>query len=367
MKMFRMMLMGTAAVGLTAAAMSTASAGEVEKSMGVSGHVNRAVVVGDDGEDGFILHNDPHNISQSRIRAKASAKSESLTIGATIELGVSSGASVTQDGASTASNSFRVRHSFVHLSNSMGKLRIGQTAHANDTLGNVDMSSTGNAESFDGSVSDGVLFHTTGSLVAAAGVSVATANGGVGSSGRLSGISYDSPNLSGFGVTVSHTHSGSGSGILTYNADFDGVAVKAQAGAENLSGETNDSTVRYGLGFKLANGLNLSGTYAKISRNSTNADVAGTATADPVTIYAKLGYDLAVSDMGKTGLAVSYRNAKDTTLNGDKFKQYSFLVSQSLTDYGTTVYGGLSQYEYDTTAGNFDDITAGFMGVKVVF
>jgi len=367
MTKFRMMLMGTAAVGLTAAAMSTASAGEVEKSMGVSGHVNRAVVMGDDGYEGFILHNDPHNISQSRIRTKASAKSESLTIGATVELGVSSGASVTQDGSSTASNSFRIRHSFVHLSNSMGKLRIGQTAHANDTLGNVDMSSTGNAESFDGSVSDGVKFHTSGSLTQAAGVSVATANGGPGSAGRTSGISYDTPNLSGFKATISHTHNRSGSALLTYSADFDGVKVKAQAGGEILSGETNDSAVRYGLGFKLANGLNLSGTYAKVTRNSTNANIAGTATKDPVTIYAKLGYDLNVSDMGKTGLAISYRTAEDQATNGDEFKQYSFLVSQSLSDYGTTIYGGISQYEYDTTAGDFDDITAGFMGVKVVF
>jgi hypothetical protein len=51
----------------------------------------------------------------------------------------------------------------------------------------------------------------------------------------------------------------------------------------------------------------------------------------------------------------------------DEFDEVSLLFVQSLSDYGTQVYGGFQNLAYDTTAANFDDITGVFMGMRVVF
>ena len=52
---------------------------------------------------------------------------------------------------------------------------------------------------------------------------------------------------------------------------------------------------------------------------------------------------------------------------GDEYENVSLLFQQSLSDYGTTVYGGYSKLSYDTTATNFDDINGFFLGAKVDF
>jgi hypothetical protein len=357
-----MMLLGTAAVGLTAAAMSTASAGEVEKSAAVSGWVNRAIAVGDDGKDGFLIHTDPASIAGSRMRAVASAKSESLTVGATIELGTQATGNATQH-ASTAS-SINLRHSVVSLSNNMGTLRLGHTGHATNGHTGVNMSSTGSSESMGGNVINGVILHTKGSTASAAGtVTVGTTNGGDFTQARTTGISYDTPNMNGFSATVSHVNAGSGSIKAGYSADYDGVAIKATAGYGVVAGDTNDSRVGGGLGFKLANGLSLSGNYAKMNLNSVEAP----ARTDPETMYLTLGYDLAAFDMGTTGLAITYRQTDDLAANNDDYEAVSLLVQQSLADYGTSIYGGITQIDYSTTATKYDDVTAGWVGVKVDF
>jgi hypothetical protein len=359
-----MMLLGTAAVGLTAAAMSTASAGEVEKSAAVSGHVNRVIAFGDDGKDGFLVQADPTSISGSRMRAVASAKSESLSIGATIELGTQAAGNSSQH--ATASSSINLRHSFVSLSNNMGTIRMGHTGHATNGHTGVNLSSTGNSEAMSGYAFDGVLVHTSGSTGSAAGSAISAINGSDMTSGRTTGISYDTPNMNGFGATISHEAQASGSISASYSADYDGVAVKASAGYGLEPGSANDSIVGGGLGVKLANGLSLSGNWARTNLNNTDT-AANVGRSDPETMYFTLGYDLAAFDIGKTGLAISYRQTDDLAANNDDFTGYSFLVEQSLADYGTSIYGGISQVSYDTTAANFDDVTAGWVGVKVVF
>jgi hypothetical protein len=196
------MLLSTAALGLLT--VSTASAADVEKKFAWSGFVNRNIITGDDGENNFITHADPSGVAGTRARMKASAKSESMTIGALIELGLTNGGSGTQVGTSSGTPS--IRHSMIYVSNSMGKINIGQTAHASEAMGGFDASGTSLATSYSASTFNNVLFNndtnTTGA--AASGVSVATAHGGGYTEGRLNGISYVSPKFNGFTGMVSH-------------------------------------------------------------------------------------------------------------------------------------------------------------------
>jgi len=62
-----------------------------------------------------------------------------------------------------------------------------------------------------------------------------------------------------------------------------------------------------------------------------------------------------------------YKESENAVTTGDEYKEMSFLVQQSLSDYGTTVYGGFSNLSYDTTAANFDDINGLWIGALVNF
>ena len=82
----------------------------------------------------------------------------------------------------------------------------------------------------------------------------------------------------------------------------------------------------------------------------------------------KLGYKMTgLSDLGGTNVALMYKKAEDANATGDEYENVSLLFQQSLSDYGTTVYGGYSNLSYDTTATNFDDINGFFLGAKVDF
>lgn len=362
---FRMMLLSTAAIGLTTAAASTAFAGDVEKKFAWSGQVNRAIAIVDDGEDMSVLHTDPSAAGQSRARMKASAKSDSMTIGATIELAISSNAK----GTSTAvgSDSFGIRHNFVHISNSLGRVRVGDTSHAGEgSAGGVFLDGTGSAEGFSGGPLAGMKFSNKDDLTnTAQGTVMATAHGAAMSSGRQSGISFDTKKIGGFNATVSHVMTGSGSAEGYYNGDFNGVKVKALASYSTMPANTTDDKQAYGLGIKLANGLAISSNYRTVN---LNGDLNTSNRKDPEQYYSKIGYTLTgLSDLGKTDVAVSYRKTNDMATDNDEFDAVSFLFVQNLSDYGTQVYGGITNASYDTTAANFDDIRGLFMGMKVVF
>jgi hypothetical protein len=367
---FRTMLLSTAAMGLmTISAVSSTSAADVEKKMSWSGFVNRAIIMGDDGENNFTSHTDPTGVAQSRGRIKGSAKSDTLTTGMLIELGLSNGANATQSANGGAS--FSVRHSALYVSNSMGKVTVGHTAHAGEAYTSEDASGTSIATSYSATPYNAVLFNDSSSTAGspAAGVSVATAHGGAYSAGRESGISYSSPKFNGFSAMVSHRTDASGAYNLRYGGDFNGVKLTAGYAYANMAtasgteaSAATDSIHGGGVSVTLPSGLNYSVTHREEDKNSLNTAPDGNSWMH------KVGYKMTgVSDLGGTNVALMYKKAEDASTTGDKYENISLLFTQALSDYGTTVYGGFSNMSYDTTASNFDDINGIFMGATVNF
>jgi len=361
-----MMLLSTAAIGLTTgAAMSSSYAADVEKKMAWSGFVNRVVISGDDGVNNFISHSDPSGVAQSRGRIKASAASENLTVGALIELGLSNGANATQTANGAAA--FSVRHSMLYFKNSMGTLNVGHTSHAAESVTVVDNSGTGLASSLNGSPFDGVLFHDSSDASgnAAAGTAVGNAHGADYSGGRASGITYVTPKLNGLEARVSHVTDASAQYAVKYGGDFNGVKLSAVYSYANVANSVSggvDYVHGGGAGIELGSGFNISSSYREESRNSTS-------TADDGNNWTtKVGYKMSgVSDLGGTNVAVMYKKSENATASNDEYEEVALLVSQSLSDYGTEVYGGITNMDYDTTATNFDDITGIFMGARISF
>lgn len=94
----------------------------------VSGHINRALLFGDDeitGADNNVTHTDG-GASPSRFRVTGSGELDNgVTAGVNLEYGV---------GARKADGNPNLRHSAVYLSGAFGKLTLGHTSQATDGI-----------------------------------------------------------------------------------------------------------------------------------------------------------------------------------------------------------------------------------------
>ena len=375
MSKFRLMMMSTAALGMAGVAMSTASAGEVEKSASFSGHVNRVVGVVDNGDNTTISAKD-NGTSASRFRFDASAKSEDMTISARTELGASGSGNT--DANAESSESVSLRHSYVSINNSAGTLTIGHTSGAADAgVGQNSKSSAAwyGTMNYSGSpVSSGGFVTTTAAAAANGGAEetgIASVTGYLAgtSTGRNNVIKYSSPDMNGFDFSASIGGGATGSAneqaefFASYGADFDGTAVDIQGAYAATAGNstTNKDAWHVSLAGELASGLNAAIGYGEISKKAT-------ATNDVEIFFAELGYDMTdVSDLGGTGINIQYMDQDYSKTNTSEYQVIGVNVSQSLADYGTTVYGGVSQQSYSVTGTTYEDINSGWVGIKVVF
>jgi hypothetical protein len=361
---FRMMLLGTAAIGLTAAAMAPASAGEVEKTTGFGGHVNRAVTFVDDGDNTTMNHED-NSASMSRFKLWGEAKSESLTTKAYIEARARGGQDA--QGAGDTASALSIRHSYLKLSNNMGSLTMGETDPAGDGGMTASLSGAAGYGTYVGTSVVGNHSHIVTGAGATNGTqgSLATTGNDLSdyTQGRRGTLRYDSPDFNGFSFAAG-TSVGAQNGVeAAYSADFDGTEVVVQIAHHNTAANstTVQDTTAGSVAVKLASGLNAAVGYGQQDKNSGNTN------KDADNIYVELGYDASVFDMGGTSVMANWQRIEDATTTGDSTKMLSLNVVQSLSDYGTTVYAGLTQMQYDTAAANYEDITAGWVGVKVAF
>ena len=360
MSKLRLMLLGTAAVGMFGSIVSPVLAAEVTKSMSVSGHVNRAVVVSDNGEATTVSQIDNTEVSGSRFRLVASAKSESMTIGATTEIGVQSNGGLGSEAAADTT-SINIRHSYVSIANGMGTIKVGHTSAADDGFVSNNLSGTGNAGFYDGATIGGESMHVQNNTgTAASGVSVSSILQ-IFDGGRSSNINYTTPKMGGFTGKVGFANQDHASANLNYSADYDGTKVIATAGWGSR-GATDAIKAEWGgsVAISLAGGLNGSLAYSKSDLDG--AITANAGLSDPEMWGASIGYT-----MGANGISAFYQNVQDLGANGNEAKTYALVAEHKMSDYGTSVYGGIQNVEYDTTATKYDDLTAGWVGIKVAF
>jgi hypothetical protein len=372
MSNFRTMLMSTAAVGLASVLATPASAGEVEKSASFGGHVNRTLSVLDDG-DSTKLKSGDSGVSMSRVRFQGSAKSESLTTKAYIEVRARGQRSNSNVATGATANQISMRHSYVSLGNSMGTLIIGDTNPAGDLNGWASGQFSGSWAGQDGDTLGGGEFATF--ALSAAGDNTGQEEGNYAgvtprmtmSSGRGGVVRYDSPDFNGFSVKASIKGGADAdeepSISFGYSADYDGTKVTAGYGYTNRSGSVaaEDAMHSVGAGILLESGINFHAGY--FERTATNAN-----TIESAMWVTDLGYNMSVVDAGATSVKVTYAESEESLVQNDDLEWYGISVQQELSEYGTSLYGGMSNASYTGAAGtNYDDLTSGWVGVRVTF
>jgi len=367
---FKVMLLGTVAVGLTLGATSGVMAGEVEKSVTLKGHVARMIGTLDDGGSAQLQHQDSTR-SGSRIYIGGSAVSESLTIGAMSQFRVDG----TQNSNPSAiqAGSVNAVHSYVYVKNAMGTLSLGDLTTAGDTkqLGGSSFSGAASLGADADTVPFGGGFTVKGSNGSNEENDPAVVNGTDDFAYDAgSGLLYKSPVFNGFALSLSAdggtAEGGLGESVgtsITYAGDFDGVAVKAHGNYAHVGADSvvYDAQWNVGMGVEVGSGINFAAGYGELQ-------MSGTSLLAPTAYFLEAGYDTkAITDMGETSIALQYSNQEETDLDTGEYNHVALNIEQDLSAYGTYIYGGIGVQEYKTSTTNYEDITTTWLGLKVTF
>jgi len=329
------------------------------------GHVNRALLISNDGNDTDFYNVDNSN-SQSRLGIDGVAKiNADLAIGSHIELGLISNPSgaVNQNNKNT---SFDINGRVIEIflkDNRYGKLSVGQGHTASDGTSEVDLSGTA-VVGYSG-VSDmagGQLFYnkTNQSLSDTRITNVFQNMDGL---SRQDRIRYDTPNLFGFQASGSVITDDGGDLALRYSGKF-GETLVAAAGAwaspgdlfENIDNQYNGSVsvlFHMGLNFTLAGGY-------RDLKGSRNDD-------DSSYFYGKVGYRKSFFSFGDTAFSVDFNRSNDIVQNNDEADEIGAQLVQKLDPWGSEWYLGYRYHTLDRDNENFDDINAVMSGFRVKF
>lgn len=343
---------------------------EVEKTLTVSGQVNRAVTFTNDGDNTYVRHVD-NDVSGSRFRLVGEAKSKDLTIGATLEFGLNPNNSADTNQANSNSsqnpNTLNHRVADIYFEGRYGVLSMGKGDTASDGITEVDLSGTDIAGGIALYPVSGFTFLQSGEkggTTAGAvtdGPAISDVFDSLSGLGRADRVRYDTPSFQGFTLSLSSQEGGNADAKLSYEGTVEGVDVAAAAGYANTS-STDSNGGLYGASASAAfsNGFNVTVAVAGQENETTGSD-------DPFLWYGKLGYSTKIFGAGETAFSVDYHSVNDLAQNNDEARSYGLQVVQNMDAYGTELYAAFRNFALDRTGKNYKDINAGWVGARVTF
>jgi len=339
----------------------TSSGGERVK-LAISGQVNRAVNIVDDGKDTEAYFVDNDN-SESRVRFVGTARAtDDLTIGSKIELAIApnKAGEVDQNNQET-NNVFDQRWTEVSLdSKRFGKLSLGKGATASYTSASVDLSRTG-VISY-ATISDtagGMLFRQT-SDDTLTNVRIADAFNNFDGLNRRNRVRYDTPTFYGFHLAGSLISDERYDASLWWGGQ--GYGFKAAGAAAFAYPNEDDTDFQYDGSFSLLHegtGLNFTLSAGLLERD--NQDDAG-------NLYGKAGWLTRFFSFGETAFGVDYTRSLNLPTDSDDGYSVAAAAVQQFEEYGTEIYLLYRLHSLDRDAApSVQDISVGSIGARVKF
>ena len=346
------------------------SSGNPKVKLAISGQINRAVNLVQDGENGdaFFVDND---VSNSRIRFEGTGDlGGGTTLGTRVEIAVSPNNSydVTQDDED-AGDFFDQRKVEIFMRNDdYGQLSIGKGSTASEDTAEYDLSLVAGPIMYSG-VADpiGGIQFTDGSMLT--GIAVGDAFFNFDGNGRADRVLYDSP-VFGPGVQFSASADSDDRWDLAMNwggdyGDWTGVEIGdfLTLGAVAVS----DPSIN-GVDYRLDGSASIlhlpTGLSLTVSGGMDHADGD-----DPYNLYGKLGWDTEIFDFGPTGFGIDYTYSEDVCGECDEGKSAGIAAVQLVEDWGLEFYTQFRWFWLDTEAGvpDTDDIYAVTIGSRAKF
>lgn len=365
----------TAAVLLGSAAGASAleiKTGSDKVQLQLKGHINRALMYADDGNESKVFHVDNTN-SETRVGLYGKiAAIESLTIGSNFELQWQANPS---DKVSMAEESiegdFKERLAEVYFdSKHVGKFWLGRGKMTSDDSSEVDLSGTdlaGNSGVTD--VGGGFRFYDPAASAPAEGEEpggftvkdVFNSMDGT----RYNRVRYDTPKFAGFSLGAAAGEKDLVDAVLRYAVEFGGTKLE---GALSWSdpGTTGDySQINGSASVLLPFGLNFTAAAGK--RDMDELPAGGD---EPVFMYGKIGYLFDKFSVGSTAVSVDYgvyENAKKQDIE-QKGTAVGVQLVQTLSDWSTELFAAYRGYALeDNTGADYEDICVMMGGARFKF
>ncbi len=366
-------------ITLAAAAMllAAASASALEIKSGtdkvdlqLKGHVNRALMHVDDGNDSKVFHVDNTN-SETRVGlyGKLTA-TDALTVGSNFELQWQANPSdkVSMEEASI-DGEFKERLLEVYFaSKTLGTLFLGRGDMNSDDSSEADLSGTdlaGNSGVTD--AGGGFLFHDNAAADDAeqAGVTVKDVFNSMDGT-RKNRVRYDTPSFYGFSFGGSVAEEDMTDAALRYSQQFNGAKAEGVLCWYNPGKTGEFSQINGSASVLFDGGFNL--TAAGGTRDMDYMPAGGD---EPVFMYGKAGYIFKnLLPGGSTAVSVDYgvfENAKKQNI-GQKGTATGVQLVQKLSDWSTELFAAYRGYQLeDDTKADYDDITLVLGGARFKF
>lgn len=341
----------------------TISSGNDRIQLSLSGQVNRALNIVNDGES-TDLYSVDNNTSCSRLRFTGTSKiNDDLSLGSRIEVGISPDASSQVSQTKPSSGTwFDQRWTELSLSSaSYGKLSLGKGDTASNGTAEVDLSRTDVIQYASiADIAGGMLFREEGGDNPLTTLKVSDVFQDRDGLSRQSRLRYDTPSYYGFSLA----------GSLVTDQRYDaglfwvgkGYGFKA-AGAFALSDpQLSDSGLQYdgslsvlhqssGLNFTLSGGLQ--------ERDKQE---------DTTNLYGKVGWIADFTKLGNTAFSVDYTRSECLPSSQDSAWSTGAAAVQFFDQIATEFYIQYRLYILDQTSGPaLEDINVGTIGARVKF
>lgn len=342
----------------------------------VGGHVNRAIMFADDGNDSDVMQVD-NSASQSRVNITASEALGvgGLKVGVYMEWGYSSNASSNvvingRNGNTTGTDSaFNIRHSALWFEGGWGRLTMGHTSAANDGTASAGEFTplflaglTAGHTSFGGAIA----FQNNGTRTAATvGNTTNNLDGG-----RYDVVRYDTPKFGPVSGGVSVGDNGRwavGAGLAS---SFSGAKVAAKIGYEDAEQNSGFDAWTISGGVQFSQGTSFGLSYGERDQQTqvgTNRDgpVFGGPTRNAENFYAQLAHS-----WGNNSIGIDYNETSDLRFNGEDATQWGIGFVHALPGPRVQIYSGYKHIDLDSPAagaGGTDDIDVFAVGARVQF
>lgn len=339
------------------------TSGQERVKLAISGQLNRAVNIADDGKNtkAYYVDNDASN---SRVRFVGTAKAtDDLTIGSRIEVAFApnESADVTQ-GNEESGNFLDERWAEVSLdSKRFGKLSLGKGDTASNNSAEVDLSKT-DVVQYAGiaDIAGGLRFRQKNADDTLTNVSVSDAFKDLDGLSEKSRVRYDTPTFYGFQLAGSLVSDQRYDASLWWGGQ--GFGFKAAGAVAVAFPNEDDTDYQYDGSFSLlheATGLNLTLSAALQERDNQG---------DANNLWAKVGWLTRFFSFGETAFAVDYDRSVNLPTGRDDGYSMGAAVVQQFEDYGTELYLQYRLFSLDRDVEpNVQDINVGTIGARVKF
>jgi len=338
------------------------SGGGKRVKLAISGHVNRAVNIVDDGEDTDAYFVDNDN-SESRVRFIGSAEAtEDLTLGAEIELSIApnKSANISQLDQET-NNIFDQRKAELTLdSKRYGKLSLGKGYTASFNAGAVDLSGTGVISyATIADTAGGMLFRESDSGVLTD-VRIGDAFNSLDGLNRRNRLRYDTPKFHGFHLAASAVSDQRYDASLWWGGQ--GYGFKAAGAAAIADPNEDDTDLQYNGSFSLLHedtGLNLTLSAGLLARDNQD---------DDQNYYAKVGWMRKFFSVGQTAFSLDYTRSLNFPTASDDGYSVGAAAVQQFDKYGAELFALYRLHSLDRDIEpSVEDINVVSIGSRVKF